>query len=278
MNRFTAIYRPEAPQATPGELRKALEDLLARELPPGKYRLAALGEMPDGLLAAELACPWAKDVLRQRLAEAGGKTGYALEKVGWGWLQSGRMVFDLVDESSGSLLYDPLMDEAPQGEERRSYHYSGMQALSLAVVLGGITAALAVVIGSLVNDQVASWARTNMAFLALGFLLWWMVLRLIGAMVTPWTYLRRIDVDGDGLKLFGLLARERRAAWGEIDELQYVDQRILLLLGNRVLSIQLRDRLGMKDRLTLVRTILMRADLLFVGGRVGEFTYRKFDA
>jgi hypothetical protein len=78
--------------------------------------------------------------------------------------------------------------------------------------------------------------------------------------------------------LFGLLARERSAAWGEIDELQYVDQRILLLLGNRVLAIQLRDRLGMKDRLTLVRTILQRADLLFVGGRVGEFTYRKFDA
>jgi hypothetical protein len=198
MNRFTAIYRPEAPQATPGELRKALEDLLTGELAPRDFRLAAVGEMPDGLLAAELACPWAKDVVRERMAEAGVSAGYALEKVGWGWLQSGRLVFDLVDERSGALLHDPLVDEPPQPEEKRIYRYGGGQAASLALVLLGVTAALILLIGSLGNAGLLAWIRANLPLLALVFLLGWLLLRAFGGLVTPWSYLRRIEIDGDG--------------------------------------------------------------------------------
>ena len=277
MNRYTALYRPGSDEATPARLRKALETALAESLPKGSYRLGAIEAVEAGRVAAELACRLPKAELGGLVEAASAAAGFTLDQVGWGWVLSGRMTFELVDETSGELLHDPLGDETPQAEAQRSYRYGWQQIAGLAIVLLAAGIALVLALGYLLSPTVAAWVSEHLVNLALGVILVWMILRLIGAIVTPWNYLRAIEVDEAGITLQGLLQPAVKAAWQEIGELQYVDQRGILLAGERILTFSLRDKLGMKDRLALLRTIIQRAELLFVGGKVGEITYRKFD-
>jgi hypothetical protein len=278
MNRYTALFAAGEPSATPGGLRKALEVALSENQPAGAYRLGSVAPREDGQVAAELACSMPRETLSELLAAAGKTAGYTLDRVGWGWLLSGKMAFELVDESSGDLLYDPFSDVTPQDESARSYRYGRQQAVSLAVVLLGALFALGLALGYLVSPTVASWTTRNLINLVLAVIIFWMVLRLIGATVTPWSYLRSIEVDEDGITLRGLLQPTVKAAWHEVDELELADRRALLLLQDRVVSFPILDRLGMNDHLILLRTIIQRASLYYVGGRVGNIKYRKFDA
>jgi hypothetical protein len=276
MNRFTAIYTP-GPEATSSGLRQALEETLEENLAAGSYRLGAVA-LRDGQLAAEVAASLPREKMASLFSKAGDAVGCTLEKVGWGWLLSNKMAFELVDETSGALLYDPLADVDAQQEATRSYQYGRQQAFSLAVVLLGAALVLGLALGYVSSPDAATWIAANIITLVLGLIVFWMLLRLIGALVTPWSYLRSIEVDEAGIRLLGLLQRSQTAAWHEIDELQLADRRALLLSGDRVISFPVQDRLGMSDQLSLLRTIIQRAELLYVGGRVGNITYRKFDA
>ncbi len=277
MNRYTALFDLHDEASSPAGLRQALLAALAESQAAGSYRLGSVALL-DGQVAAEVACSLSRDALSALLAEAGQSAGTRLEKVGWGWLLSNKVAFELVDETSGALLYDPLADVDAQQEAARSYHYGRQQALSLAVVLLGAALVLGLALGFVTSPQAATWIAANIITLVLGLIVFWMLLRLIGALVTPWSYLRSIEVDEAGIRLRGLLQPTRTAAWHEIDELELADRRALLLLGDRVISFPVQDRLGMSDQLSLLRTIIQRAELLYVGGRVGNIIYRKFDA
>ena len=277
MNRYTALFDSLDDASNPATLRQALEKALADSQAAGSYRLGAVSLM-DEQAAAEVACSLPREALRALLVEGGETAGYRLEKVGWGWLLSGKMTFELVDEVSGDLLYDPLADVNPQEDAARSYRYGRQQTISLAVVLLGAVLVLALALGFVASPEAATWIIDHIISLVLGLIVFWMLLRLIGALVTPWSYLRSIEVDEAGIRLRGLLQHTQSAAWPEIDELQVADRRALLLLGDRVLSFPVQDRLGMSDQLSLLRTIIQRAELLYVGGRVGNILYRKFDA
>ena len=140
----------------------------------------------------------------------------------------------------------------------------------------GAACVLGLALGYVTSPQ-AALVAANIINLALGLILVWMILRLIGAIVTPWSYLRSIEVDEAGIRLHGLLQPTLKAAWNEIDELEFVDRRALCFQVI-VCKLLAAGQAGDERSARLLRTIIQRAELLYVGGRVGNITYRKFDA
>lgn len=278
MNRYTALYRTTESTVTPSQLRTAVENALGASLQLGSYRLGQIAPQGDSLIAAEVAARLAKEALKPLLAAAATESGCILQQIGWGWTVSGHLTFELIDEATGALLHDPLVDEKSQSEPEHDYIYGWPQIAGMVIFLMGAATVILLVLGYLLIPQIAAWVQENLVMFVLGALLYWIILRGIGGPVTPWSYIRSITADESGITIHGLLGTPVSATWGQISELQLVDNRCMLIAADRPLHFPILDKLGMQDRLQLIRTILQRAELLFVGGKVGELTYRRFDA
>jgi hypothetical protein len=75
-----------------------------------------------------------------------------------------------------------------------------------------------------------------------------------------------------------LLGASVHAAWSETTELTWSGGRVSLEVGERIVQFALYQKSGMPEFLSLVRTIIVRSQLQFVGGKVGVLLYRRFDA
>lgn len=111
------------------------------------------------------------------------------------------------------------------------------------------------------------------------FIIFWLLLAFFEAPIAVWKHSYRIRCDQDGIEVDYLLhVHPGRMEWAEIKQLDISGARCVLRSQSSTLSFSAPQARGIKDFPTLIRTIIDRSGLQFVGANIRSATYKTFDA
>ncbi len=278
MKRYTAKILLKDSQVTPDQVKSGLEQVLLRAPRPVPYRLGVVVEIPGGELLAEIATDIGRENLLQFIKKLESNLPVQVERLGWGWLVTGSQPVDSTNMMVG-LRIDPYLASMPQTEPSREYRYDPWQRFRFWAAIFFYLVLLVAVVTIVLPVSSLQHSIWNLVYWL--SILFWILLAAIDLPLpfSLWRQANCIRCDRDGIEVDYLLhSRPARIEWPDVQELQISGTRGIVRSRDRFLVFQNFQVHGIKDRSTLIKSIINRASLQFVGTNVGSVTYKKFDA
>lgn len=265
MNRYTMCLYAGSDRLEAGQVKEAISRILLSRPTTLRFGAAKVGSEKDLLIEV------ASDADRGRMDEAAralqARLGLQQVSVAWGW------PLTQADQRATGTDNSPYAKQEPQRGELRRYEVKRRQLL-LAFGAPPILAVLIAAyfelsrLGVLSND----WIRTALSLLII--LVWFAILPNFRV-----SFATTITCDGDGLEVRGLLRPARRLAWEATVEL-HADYSMCTVYGRRGrVRLQLQPPLMIPEVNTAVRTIIERANLVYVGNQArAGIVFKRADA
>jgi hypothetical protein len=258
--------------------------LLLHARRPLTFRLGEIGEGEGGILLVEIAADAAREALFSLLKPLENTLLLRVRQIGWGWpITAAKESSGERREISGPLRADPYGGAAAQTMPVRSYTQGRGQIVrrvaSLALTAGMVVAFVGILFRA---GMERGWLADHEASITLlWFSIWflWVFLRVPLIPFRRSGYVTRITCDAQGIEVRDWFARRgRRLMWKDIWGLDLRYEECVVRASGRTLSFPTSDVLGPQDLPMLIKTILERSALLFVGGTMSPLQYRRFDA
>lgn len=265
MSRYTMCLHSGADRLEASQVKDEISRILLSRPTTLRFGAAKVGSEKDLLIEI------ASDADRGRMDAAARalqvRLGLQRVSVGWGW------PLTQADQRATGTDNTPYAKQDPQREKLRIYEVKRMRLL-LAFGAPLILAVLIAAYFELSRLGVLSnhWIRTALSLLII----------LVSFAILPnfrVTFATVLTCDADGLVVRGLLRPGRCLAWEEIVEL-HADYAVCTVVGRRGrLRFQLQPPLMIPEVNTAVRTIIDRANLVFVGNQArAGFVFKRADA
>ena len=253
MNRYTICFHAGSDRLEPAQVKEEISRILLSRPTTLRFGAAGVGVGKDLLI--EVASGAGRGRLDEAARALQARLGLQRVSVAWGWSLT------LADQGATGTDNTPYAKQEPQHGERRRYEVKRIQLL-LAIGAPLILAVLIAAYFELSRLGVLSnhWIRTALSLLII--LVWFAILPNFRV-----RFATAITCDRDGLEVRGLLRPARRLTWGEIIELD-ADYAMCTVIGGRGrVRFQLQPPLKIPEVNTAIRTIIDRANLVFVGNQ-----------
>jgi hypothetical protein len=260
-------------------IKAALDRRLLFAPRPVTFRFGKTAQV-DSTLLVELATDLSRAALLDLLRPLEPELAIRLESVGWGWILSDAAPGDARMARGGDLSHDVYAFVEPQQEAKRVYTYGARQPLRLAMSIAvALFLVFIVLFGILLDTPLREWIRARDY---VWFFVWiplYVVTSVYQIQLSPLIFVSAIRCAEDGIEIKYWFRQPIRIGWLGVTELDVTFELATLRSSGRLIKFPITENLGMAQAPTLIKTILSRASLHYVGyvPRKGA-VYMCFDA
>ena len=275
MKRYTAQIRLQDSSLGPQQIKAEIERAFLYRRLPSIYRLATVTQTDSNTVQIEIASELERDELSQFLSSLEAKLPIHVQRVGWGWPLTG------TDKQVAGLLNDPYASIEAQQDASGIYTYSRWQLVRYIASIGLDVVLLLLIVVLLVGTPVREFLDSRNRTLGLFNLCCIPVYlsMMLGVRIIPLPYVNYIHCGLDGMEIkYGWLTRPQQLKWSEIQELRKDYNNYTIRSSHRSLKFPTGEVVPLKQESRLIKTILERASLFFVGDSGRGLVYKRFDA
>ena len=283
MRRLTVKLVPLATNVDTVSLRMELDRLLLRSRRPMTFRLGEVGAGEGGILLVEIATDISREELLLLLKPLERLFSVEVQQIGWGWpITAAKEISGRPREIPERLHGDPYSTVGSQEFPEKTYVQGKGQIArriaSLALSIGMVLAFVGILLRACTARGWVEEHETSITLLWFSIWFLWVFLRVPLIPFRRSGYVTRITCDSQGIEVKDWFARNgRRLMWRDIWGLDIRFEECLVRSDRLSLAFPVSHVLGPQNRPTLIKTILDRSDLLFVGGK-SPLLYRRFEA
>ncbi len=271
MKRITIIFTPTGSPVDLALFRGEIEGVLLRLHPKITYKINRVDKQADGKILAEITLDGKLELLDAALKQKHWQQPVVDERMGWGWpfspaekasLQAGIPSYSL-DPLAGISPAEGMLD-AQLGKLMLWLRFVGVIVLTILLILLMIFYSRSA--GSILFDGA----------LLISFSVWMILLN--GTPIDMRVYARQITLGEAGLELkYWFMNKTINLAWGNIRRLVCTEPVCILFAEGQRVRFLLSERFGCSKKAKVLKTIIARANLNYVGGNFRKQEYSVFD-
>jgi hypothetical protein len=275
MKRYTAQVRLHDSSLGPQQIKAGIERAFLYRRLPSVYRLGTVTQTDSNTVQIEIASELERDELEQSLSSLETKLAIQVQRVGWGWSLTS------TDKQVTGLVNDPFASVEAQQDASGTFTYSRWQIVRYIASIG-LDVFLLLLVGLLIvgapvreflNGQNRTLGLLNLCCIPVYFSM------MLGVRIIPLPYVAFIRCSLDGMEIkYGWLTRSQQLKWSEILELKKDYTVYTIRSSRRSLKFPTGEVVPLKQESILIKTILERASLFFVGDSGRSLVYKRSDA
>ncbi len=277
MNRYTLRARVDGEALQWSLVKKAAEQEFLYAGKPITFRWGR-AQQTDGALAVEIATDVDREALLSLVRPLESRFPVQFDSIGWGWPLTDATLPDPSDALAIDRTGDHYAFAVPQQEPVRVYTYGPRQMLRLIEWVGFLLFAGSVVWVAIFHVVAFPWIEDHDYIFLFVWALYWFLSHFFQTQLFPLVFVSSIRCDEHGIEIKYWLRAPRRLSWPEVTELDMSFDQGTLRSRTEALSFTIGEPMGLAEDRVLVKTILARAGLHFVGymGRKGA-VHKRFD-
>ncbi len=282
MNKYTVRIDLSREEADVKRVKHSIENAILRAHTPVLLRFGETRIENDDLLI-EIASDAKRDRLFSLLQKLEQKTAFRIRELGWGWILSEQLHQALPAKHPLTFEDDPYGGSKAQEAPLKEYHCSLQFKIKFfaSLVILGLFVLYVVLI--LVNGPMRIYLIQNNRYLSIFFWTVWMILTVTSVSLfplIPWRYASAIVCDPESLTVkFFYKSSTMGLLWNQIIGLNISYNSLAIHTDGRRIKVMMGpDWCKKEEQATLIKTILVKAQLNHVEGGTNGSVYKRFDA
>ncbi len=272
MKRYTVVFQPIASVVVPSDLRDEVEQVLLRLHPRITYKMGQVTESAAGLMLVQIMVDGKRELFEKALEAKQWKLQVQFEDLSLGWMMENEDA-TLLASATTAINVDPLAG-VEAGDETRDITLSKRRLWLRYIFMIVFTV---VWIALLIANAFHTNSPVLEGIYIVSFAIW-----LISLNETPFdlrVYANKIALKHTGLEVtYWFRKMPIHVDWQDIWGLDYANSVCEVHNVAGRLRFLVSERFGCKEKKFVLKTIIKKADLLYVEGNSMVQKYRRAEA